>query len=135
MKKCLHCGEECSDNINICPKCGALVDTYIDHKSYMDVYHINHGKKIRNYRLILWFLLGLIMPYIGFLICWIMYDSDRSKAKAVLFGAIVSSLISTILPYVLVWLYGDDGSGTPNENGGYSGGQQVKSLIEIYKNL
>ena len=134
MKKCLHCGEECNDEISICPKCGALVEEYIDHKSYMDVYHINHGKKIKNYKLILWFLLGLVLPYIGFLVCWIMYDSDRSKAKAILFGAIVSSLISAILPYVLIWL-NNDGNNNPSDNNSYSGAQKIKNLIEIYKSL
>jgi len=134
VKKCLHCGEECNNEISICPKCGALVEEYIDNKSYMDVYHVNHGKRIKNYKLILWFLLGLVLPYIGFLVCWIMYDSDRSKAKAVLFGAIVSSLISLFLPYLLVWFMGDDGNSNPGDNS-YSGGQKVKNLIEIYKNL
>ena len=84
MKKCLHCGEESNDDITICPKCGAMIDTYIDHKEYMDVYHVNHGKRIRNYKLILWFLLGLILPYIGFLVSWLMYDGEREKAKFVL---------------------------------------------------
>lgn len=133
MKKCLHCGDECNDEISICPKCGALVEEYIDHKSYMDVYHINHGKKIKNYKLILWFLLGLFLPYIGFLVCWIMYDSDRSKAKAVLLGAIISSLISTFLPYILIWFTSDDGNEGPKND--YGGGQEIKRIIEIYKNL
>lgn len=132
MKKCLHCGETCEDNISICPKCGALVEEYIDHKTYMDVYHINHGKKIRNYKLILWFLLGMILPYIGFLVSWMMYDGEREKAKAVLMGAIVSSLISMILPYVLVWLSGDEEK--PNDESGNKG-QQIKILIEMYKSL
>ena len=129
MKKCLHCNEECEDSITICPKCGAMVDTYVDHKEYMDVYHVNHGKKIRNYRLILWFMLGLILPYIGFLVCWLLYDSDRDKAKSILFGAIVSSIVSTLLPYILIWLFGQDG------NEGTNDGQQIKMLIEIYKCL
>ena len=81
MKKCLNCNEECDDSKSICPKCGALVEEYINHKQYMDVYHVNHGKKIRNYKLILWFLLGLILPYIGFLVSWFMYDGEREKAK------------------------------------------------------
>lgn len=129
MKKCLHCSEECEDSLIICPKCGAMVDTYVNHKEYMDVYHVNHGKKIINYKLILWFILGLILPYIGFLVCWILYDSDRDKAKCVLFGAIVSSIISTFLPYILIWLFGTDG------NDGNNNGQQMKQLIEIYKSL
>ena len=41
MKKCLHCGKECEDNVCICENCGAMVDTYVDHKEYMDVYHVN----------------------------------------------------------------------------------------------
>ena len=130
MKKCLHCGEECEDSITICPKCGALVEEYIDHKKYMDVYHINHGKKIRNYRLILWFLLGMILPYIGFLVSWMMYDGEREKAKAVLLGAIVSSLISMILPYIIVWFIGDEESPRDDNNG-----KQIRNLIEIYKSL
>ena len=131
MKKCLHCGEMCEDNISICPKCGALVEEYVDHKTYMDVYHVNHGKKIRNYKLILWFLLGMILPYIGFLVSWIMYDGEREKAKAVLMGAIVSSLISMILPYLLIWVFGsDDSSNDSNKKG-----QQIKCLIEMYKNI
>lgn len=133
MKKCLHCNEECNDDISICPKCGALVEEYIDHKSYMDVYHINHGKKIKNYRLVLWFFLGLILPYIGFLICWILYDSDRSKAKAILFGAIVSSLISTFLPYLLMWFIKDE---VPSDNeNSHNQGQKIRDLINIYKSL
>ena len=131
MKKCLHCGEMCEDNISICPKCGALVEEYVDHKTYMDVYHVNHGKKIRNYKLRLWFLLGMILPYIGFLVSWIMYDGEREKAKAVLMGAIVSSLISMILPYLLIWVFGsDDSSNDSNKKG-----QQIKCLIEMYKNI
>lgn len=129
MKSCLHCGEECEDSVTICSKCGAMVDTYVDHKEYMDVYHVNHGKKIRNYRLILWFILGLVLPYIGFLVCWILYDSDRDKAKSVLFGAIVSSVISAFLPYILIYIFGEEGSEAHNN------GQQIKQLIEIYKSL
>ena len=30
MKKCLHCNEECEDNVSICPKCGAMVDSYVE---------------------------------------------------------------------------------------------------------
>ena len=129
MKKCLNCNEECDDSKSICPKCGALVEKYIDHKQYMDVYHVGHGKKIRNYRLILWFILGLVLPYIGFMVCWILYDSDRDKAKAVLFGAIVSSIVSTFLPYILVWMFGENGNVDGDK------GQQVKQLIEFYKGL
>jgi len=132
VKKCLHCEEICEDSVSICPKCGALVDEYIDHKAYMDVYHVNHGKKIKNYKLILWFLLGMVLPYIGFLVSWIMYDSDREKAKSILLGAIVSSLISTLLPYVIVWLTGND---EPNKDNSSNGGQQIKYLVQIYKNL
>ena len=135
MKVCLHCGENCNDDVNICPKCGALVEEYIDHKTYMDVYHVNHGKRIKNYRLILWFLLGLILPYISFLVCWIMYDSDRSKAKAVLLGAIVSTLVATFLPYILMMFVGDSSDTNNDNNGNYSGGQQIRNLIGIYKCL
>ena len=131
MKKCLHCEELCEDDVSICPKCGALVEEYVDHKTYMDVYHVNHGKKIRNYKLILWFLLGMVLPYIGFLVSWMMYDGEREKAKAVLLGAIVSSLLSMVLPYLIVWLIGEDSSGDNNSNKG----QQIKNLIEIYKCL
>ena len=133
MKKCLHCNEICEDSISICPKCGAMVDTYIDHKEYMDVYHVNHGKKMRNYKLILWFLLGLILPYIGFLICWILYDSDRDKAKSILFGAIVSSLITTLLPYVLFWFFSDDNSSMHNDSSNVY--EQIRVLINVYKGL
>ena len=132
MKKCLHCGELCEDNVSICPKCGALVEEYVDNKTYMDVYHKNHGKKIRNYKLILWFFLGMVLPYIGFLVSWMLYDGEREKAKAVLLGAIISSVISMLLPYILVWVFGsgeDPNKDTDNK------GQQVKSLIEIYKSL
>lgn len=130
MKKCLHCEELCEDDVSICPKCGALVEEYVDHKTYMDVYHVNHGKKIRNYKLILWFLLGMVLPYIGFLVSWMMYDGEREKAKAVLLGAIVSSLLSMVLPYLIVWLIGEDSSGDNSNKG-----QQIKNLIEIYKSL
>ena len=130
MKKCLHCNIECEDDVHICPKCGALVDAYIDHKKYMDVYHINHGKKIRNYRLILWFLIGLILPYIGFIVSWIMYDGDREKAKSILCGAIVSTLISTVLPYVLVYFFKDD-----NHNNSQNVGEQIKFLLDVYSNF
>ena len=78
MKKCLHCSEICEDGVSICPKCGALVEEYVDNKTYMNVYHINQGKKIRNFKLIWWFLLGLFLPYIGFLVSWIFYDGDAS---------------------------------------------------------
>ena len=130
MKRCLHCNEECSDSVTICPKCGAMVDTYVNHKEYMNVYHVNHGKKIKNYKLILWFMLVIIMPYIGFLVCWILYDSDREKAKSILFGAIISSVISAFLPYVLVFMFGNEDNGNSDNKG-----QQIKQLIEIYKSL
>lgn len=130
MKKCLHCNNECEDNISICPVCGALVEEYIDHKTYMDVYHVNHGKKIRNYKLILWFFLGFILPYIGFLVSWMMYDGERSKAKAVLLGAIVSSLLSMILPYIIVWFVGE-GENKDNTNTG----SRIKNLIDLYRSL
>ena len=129
MKKCLHCEEVCDDNITICPKCGALVDNYIDNKQYMDVYHVNHGKRIKNKKIILWFLLGLILPYIGFIVSWIIYDGEREKAKAILIGAIVSTVITTILPYVLL-LVNENGSEESN-----NGSQQIKDLIKIYKCL
>jgi len=132
MKKCLHCNEICEDNITICPKCGAMVDTYVNHKDYMDVYHVNHGKRIKNKKIILWFLLGLILPYIGFIVSWIMYDGEREKAKALILGAIVSTIVTTFLPYVL-FLLGDT-KDKSNENGN-SGGQQINNLINIYKSL
>ncbi len=133
MKKCLHCGEECNDSVSICPKCGALVDNYVDNKTYMDVYHINHGKKLKNKKLILWFLLGMILPYIGFLVSWYFYEGEREKAKAVLLGAIVSSIITTVLSYILPLILG---SGSNEEQGDDSNkGQQVKNLIEIYRSL
>ena len=131
LKKCLHCNELCEDDIVICPKCGAMVDTYVEHKKYMDVYHVNHGNRIRNYRLILWFLLGFVLPYVGFLISWILYDSDRDKAKCILFGAITSSLVATLLPYVLFLLVGDkEGSAYNSE-----ANEQIKVLIGMYKGL
>lgn len=134
MKKCLHCNEECEDTVSICPKCGAMVDNYVDHKTYMDVYHVNHGKRIKNKKLILWFLLGLILPYVGFIVSWIMYDGERDRAKAVLLGAIVSTIISTVLPYIIVML--GNGEGNPDQsNKGLEGGKEIKNLIEIYKNL
>lgn len=132
MKKCLHCGEECQDSVSICPKCGAMIDNYVDHKTYMDVYHVNHGKKIRNKKLILWFLLGLILPYIGFLISWIIYDGERDRAKAVLLGAIVSTIISMILPYFIALFFVKEGS---NDDGNKNKGQEIKKMIEIYKSL
>lgn len=131
MKKCLHCNEICEDSVSICPKCGALVDTYVSNKEYMDVYHVNHGKRIKNKKLILWFFLGLILPYIGFIVSWVMYDGEREKAKAVILGAIISSVITALLPYVLTIFLGNDEGGN-NDN---SGGQQVRNLIEIYKSL
>ena len=134
MKKCLHCGEECQDSVSICPKCGAMVDSYVDHKTYMDVYHVNHGKRIRNKKLILWFLLGLILPYIGFLVSWIMYDGERDRAKAVLLGAIVSSIISMVLPYVIPLFLKDDSSNNDTGNS-ENNGQVVKNLIDLYKSL
>jgi len=132
MKKCLHCGDICEDNVTICPKCGALVETYTSHKEYMDVYHVNHGKKLKNKKVILWFLLGLILPYIGFIVSWIIYDGEREKAKALIFGAIVSTVIATFLPYILIMFMRED---TPRDNNGSNGGQQIKRLIEIYKSL
>ncbi len=134
MKKCLHCGEVCGDNVLICPKCGALTDNYVENKEYMDVYHINHGKKIRNYKLILWFLIGLILPYVGFLIAWIMYDSERDRAKAIMFGAIVSTIISTFLSYILMWFLPEEAPPGDDDNQS-SGGQQIKTLIDIYRSL
>ena len=130
MKKCLHCNELCDESVTICPKCGAMVDTYVNHKEYMDVYHVNHGKRIKNRKIILWFLLGLVLPYIGFIVSWIMFDGEREKAKALLFGAIVSTIITSFLPYIL-YLFSLEGD---NSNKGDKG-QQMKNLIDIYKNL
>ena len=129
MKKCLHCEELCEDSVTICPKCGAMVDTYVNHKEYMDVYHVNHGKKIKNRKIILWFLLGLILPYIGFVVGWIIYDGEREKAKALILGAIISTVITTFLPYI-IYLFSDKGDNKNNNNG-----QQIKDLIDIYKSL
>ena len=131
MKKCLHCQEICEDSVTICPKCGAMVDTYVDHKEYMNVYHINHGKRIKSRRIVLWFLLGLILPYIGFIVSWIMFDGEREKAKAVLIGAIVSTLITSFLPYILIMFGNDFNDGSNGENKG----QQIKLLMEMYRNL
>lgn len=131
MKKCLHCQEICEDSVTICPKCGAMVDTYVDHKEYMNVYHINHGKRIKSRRIVLWFLLGLILPYIGFIVSWIMFDGEREKAKAVLIGAIVSTLITSFLPYILIMF----GNGSNEGGNGENKGQQIKLLMEMYRNL
>ena len=134
MIKCSVCNEEIAASAKICPKCGAMVDNYVDHKTYMDVYHVNHGKRIRNKKLILWFLLGLILPYIGFLVSWIMYDGERDRAKAVLLGAIVSSIISMVLPYVIPLFLKDDSSNNDTGNS-ENNGQVVKNLIDLYKSL
>ncbi len=131
MKKCLHCDEMCEDGVVICPKCGAMVDTYVNHKEYMNVYHVNHGKRIKNKKIILWFLLGLVLPYIGFIVSWIIFDGEREKAKAILIGAIVSTIITSFLPYVLVMFTSDSN----NEGNSDNKGQKIKLLMEIYKNL
>ena len=133
VKKCLHCGEECEDKVSICPKCGAMVDSYVDHKTYMNVYHINQGKRIKNKKLILWFLLGFILPYIGFFVSWIMYDGERDRAKAVLLGAIVSTVLTTLLSYLLpLFFVGEE----PGEEGlDDDRGQQMRNLIELYRSL
>ena len=133
MKKCLHCGETCNNNVSICPKCGALVETYTSNKEYMDVYHINHGKNIKNKKIFFWFLLGLILPYIGFIVSWIIYDGEREKAKALILGAIISTLITTFLPYVIFLFF--NGSPEKNEENKNNGGQQIKFLIDMYKSL
>ena len=132
MKKCLHCNEVCDDSASICPKCGALVDTYVDHKTYMDVYHVNHGKRLKNKKLILWFLLGFILPYIGFLVSWIMYDSERDRAKAILLGAIISTILTTLLSYLLPLFFKEE---IPSDDNGGSKGNTINSLITLYKNL
>ena len=88
----------------------------------------------KNYRLILWFLLGLILPYIGFLLCWILYDSDRDKAKSIMLGAIVSTVVTTFLPYILSFFNGDN-SDSGNDGSDNAPGQQVKVLLDIYKSL
>lgn len=129
MKYCSNCGKECNDNDTICSNCGALVDNHMNNKTYMDIYHVNHGKRIKNKKVILWFLLGFILPYIGFLIAWIKYDSDRENAKAVMLGAIVSSVISWILPYVLSLFIGDNEE--PNESD--KKGEAIKNMINIYR--
>lgn len=131
MKKCLHCDEICEDSVTICPKCGAMVDTYVNHKEYMDVYHVNQGKKLRNKKIILWFLLGLVLPYIGFVVSWIIFDGEREKAKAILIGAIVSSIITSFLPYVIIMF----NNGSKGDDNGEKKGQKVKLLMEIYRNL
>lgn len=130
MKKCLHCEELCEDSVTICPKCGAMVDTYVNHKEYMDVYHVNHGKRIKNKKIILWFLLGLLLPYIGFIVSWIMFDGEREKAKALILGAIVSTLITTLLPYILYLFSPKNDNSNNNDNN-----QKVKILVDIYKSL
>lgn len=129
MKKCLCCKKICDDSVSICPECGAMVDSYVNHKEYMNIYHVNHGKKIKNKKIILWFLLGIVLPYIGFIVAWIVYDGEREKAKALILGAIVSTIITTCLPYVL-YLFSDKKDSSNNQNG-----QQIKKLINIYKSL
>ena len=133
MKKCLHCGEMCEDSVTICPKCGAMVDTYVDHKEYMDVYHVNHGKRLKNRKIILWFLLGLILPYIGFVVSWIFFDGEREKAKALLLGAIVSTVITSLLPFIIS-LFSKE-LNNENDNNISDGSQQIKILIDIYKGI
>lgn len=128
MRKCLHCNEICEDDVSICPKCGALVDSYISNKEYTSVYHASHKKKKIKLKLILWFLLGFVLPYIGFIVAWIMFDGEREKAKAVLLGAIVSTIITTFLPYLLVVMGDKDNSKNNNS-------QNLKNLIEVYKSL
>lgn len=128
MRKCLHCNEICEDDVSICPKCGALVDSYISNKEYTSVYHASHKKKKIKLKLILWFLLGFVLPYIGFIVAWIMFDGEREKAKAVLLGAIVSTIITTFLPYFLVIMGDEDNSKNNNS-------QNLKNLIEVYKSL
>lgn len=132
MKKCLHCNEICEDDISICPKCGAMVDTYVDHKEYMSVYHVNQGKRLKNKKLILWFLLGLVLPYIGFVVSWIIYDGEREKARYLIIGAIVSTIITTFLPYLLMAFMGENEDSNSDNN---SNGQQIRNLINIYKSL
>ena len=105
MKKCIHCNEECNDDVTICPKCGALVETYTDHKTYMDVYHINHTKKSKRKKLILWFLLGFVLPYIGFIVAWIMYGSEKEKAKFILIGCLIGTLGSTFITRLIMSLF------------------------------
>jgi H+/Cl- antiporter ClcA len=95
----------------------------------MNVYHINQGKKIRNFKLIWWFLLGLFLPYIGFLVSWIFYDGERERAKAILLGAIVSTLVTTLLSYLLPLLLAE-GDDKPQDDSSNSG-QVIKNLIEI----
>ena len=133
MKRCLHCNELCDDSVSICPKCGAMVDTYVDHKEYMDVYHVNHGKRLKNRKIILWFLLGLILPYIGFVVSWIFFDGEREKAKALLLGAIVSTVITSFLPFIIS-LFGKEPN-NENDNNISDGSQQIKILIDIYKGI
>ena len=128
MRKCLHCNEVCEDDVSICPKCGALIDSYISNKEYTSVYHASHKKRKIQLKLILWFMLGLVLPYIGFVVAWVMFDGERDKAKAVLFGAIVSTIITTFLPYVFVVMDGEEGNSNNNH-------QNLKNLIEVYKSL
>ena len=59
---------------------------------------------------------------------------EREKAKAVLLGAIVSSVITTILSYVLPIILGNN-SNDSNQEDEYNKGQQIRNLIEIYKSL
>lgn len=131
----MHCGLECNEDASICPNCGALVDNYVDNKTYMNVYHINHGKKIRNKKLIWWFLLGAILPYVGFLVSWYFYYGEREKARAVLLGAIISTIITTLLSYIIPLFFINDNNGNGNPSDSENKGQQIKNLIEIYKCL
>ena len=75
----------------------------------------------------------MILPYIGFIISWIMYEGDREKAKALILGAIVSTIVTMFLPYI-IYLLGDNREPT-DEGDSNNSGQQIKTLMEIYKNL
>ena len=93
MKYCKHCGHECDPSRSICPTCGALIDNYIDNKQYMDIYHGNKGKRIFNKKLILWFLLGLFLPFPGFIISLGIRSDEPDRAKAISIGIITSIVI------------------------------------------
>jgi uncharacterized protein (DUF983 family) len=72
MPYCKYCGEEYSKNQLTCPNCGAKLDTPIDNKQV-------DGN-------ILWLLVGIIFPIVGFIL-YLVWKNDRPKdAKYALVG-------------------------------------------------
>ena len=113
--KCKRCGFLTPDNSNFCSHCGTKIDfddTFINaEQAYQDVYSQNKsGKKSNKYReedlrvstgkaSFLWYVLGFIVPIVGYLLAYIFSYDKPDLARKSRIGALWGTIT-----YLVVYL-------------------------------